>query len=185
MSKIYPGKIIGQVYAYKPGKGVYVSDDNIISSICGHIEIENLSGEEIINVIPNKSSKSVYKPEVGDEVYCRITKIFKQFTNCEIIATKTNKIYPINASINSENVKPDFKDFDMFDCFTPGDIVLGKIISTDSTNSVFISTTDINHGVVLAKSLLSSNLMMPVTLDKMLCLDSMVYESRKVAKPEL
>ena len=133
-----------------------------------------------------KSQSINYIPKIGDDVYCRVTKVTKYFTNCEIIATNSQKVNsPISASIRKEGVKDDFKEFDMFECFIPGDIIFAKIISTEMTNAIYISTTDLNYGVVFAKSLLSNELMMPVSFDKMLCLDSGLYEKRKVAKPNI
>ena len=184
MSKAYPGKLLCQIYNYSLGEGVYKKDDNIFSSLVGEIIINNNFSPPQISVI-NKDSY-YYKPVIGEEVYCKIAKVTRFYSNCEIIATKTKKLpNPIQASIRSENVKNDFKDFDMFDCFNPGDIIFAKIISTDLTNVIFLSTIDINHGVVFGRSLLSDNLMMPISFDKMMCLDSGTYEKRKVAKPEI
>lgn len=184
MSKAYPGKVIGKIYNYAIGEGVYRKEDNLISSLMGEICVDNTVNPPIISV--TRSKETSYKPKIGDEVYCKITKVTKNFSNCDIIATKEFLIgIPISATIRSENVKNDFKDFDMFDCYKPGDVILARIISTDLTNLILLSTMDVNHGVVFGRSLLSENLMMPITFDKMLCIDSGIFEKRKVAKPQI
>jgi exosome complex RNA-binding protein Csl4 len=105
---------------------------------------------------------------------------------CEIVALKTKAIrLPIMGLIKAENVKNDFKDFDIFDMFVPGDIVFCKVISIDQTNFVYLSTADVNYGVVFARSPMTKNIMMPVSFDKMICLDTRIQESRKVAKPNI
>ncbi len=184
MSKAYPGKVIGKIYNYSLGEGVYRKDDNIIASLKGEVIVDTNVNPPKISV--SRSKETSYKPKIGDEVYCKVTKVTKNFSNCDIIATKEYLIgIPISATIRSESVKNDFKDFDMFDCFKPGDVILAKIISTDLTNLILLSTVDVDHGVVFGRSLLSENLMMPISFDKMLCMDSGIYERRKVAKPQL
>ena len=184
MNKVFPGKLLGQIYNFSLGKGVYKKDDNIFSSLSGEVVLDESSIPPMISVV-NKN-KIEYKPRINDEVYCKITKVTKHYSNCEILATKSKKLENIiQATIRSESVKNDFKDFDMFDCFCPGDIILAKVISTDLTNIVFVSTTEINHGVVFGRSLLSDNLMMPVSFENMLCMDSGITEKRKVAKPAI
>ena len=102
----------------------------------------------------------------------------------DIMTLKNKPIkVPIVGLIKYENVKTDFKEFELFDCFVPGDIVLCKVISIDQTNYIYLSTQDINYGVVFARSPLSGNIMLPISLDKMMCLDTKLVENRKVAKP--
>ena len=72
----------------------------------------------------------------------------------------------------------------MFDCFVPGDIIIGKIIAIDQSQYIYVSVSDINKGVVFAKSKLSNELMMPVSWEFMEDLYTNVREKRKVAKPD-
>lgn len=184
MDKTYPGKFLGHIYNYSLGEGVYRKEDNIFSSILGEILIDNDVKPPKISVI--KRGLSAYKPKVGDQVYCKVQRVNKYNVFCDIIATKDYKLQSsIQAIIKSENVKGDFKEFDIFDCYVPGDIILAKIITTDLTNSIYLSTTAVDHGVVFAKSPITDGLMMPVSFDKMLCVDSGIYEARKVAKPKI
>lgn len=182
--KAYPGLFLGYAYDFTLGDtGVYRKEDKIIASTSGEIVIDRSFNPPKIFV---KNELSEYIPKIGDEVYAKVTKVSKNATTCEILALKSKPIrIPIVGLIKSENVKSDFRDFDMFDCFMPGDIVLCKVISIDQTNFVYLSTQDPNHGVVFARSPLTKNIMMPISFDKMICLDTKLQESRKVAKPNV
>lgn len=180
--KAYPGKFLGYAYDYSTGEtGVYRKDDKIFASVSGEIVINTNSTPPKISV---KNELSEYIPKIGDEVYVRITKVTKNVAMNEILSLK-NKIIrtSITGLIKYENVKGDYKDFDMFESFTPGDIVFCKVISIDQTNYIYLSTVEPQYGVVFARSPLTKNLMMPISYEKMMCLDTKMTETRKVAKP--
>jgi exosome complex component CSL4 len=180
--KAYPGKFLGYAYDYSVGdSGIYRKEDKIFASTSGEIIIDQ-------NCIPPKISVknelTEYIPKLGDEVYGKITKVTKNVSIVEILALKNKPIrIPIMGLIKYENVKSDFKDFDMFECFVPGDIIFCKVISIDQTNYIYLSTQDSQYGVVFARSPLTKNIMIPLTFDKMMCLDTKLQENRKVAKP--
>jgi len=180
--KAYPGMLLGYTYNFALGdKGVYRKDDRIYASLSGEVNIDENSMPPKISV---KNEAKEYMPKIGDEVYIKVTKVTKNVCMGDIIAIKTKPIrVPIVGLIKYENVKKDFKDFDMFDCFCCEDIVLSKVISIDSSNYIYLSTQDANHGVVFGRSNITNNLMMPISFEKMMCLDTRVQENRKVAKP--
>jgi exosome complex RNA-binding protein Csl4 len=184
VKKGYPGMFLGYAYDFSVGEsGVYRKDDKLFASVAGEITIDRHCSPPKISV---KNEHSEYIPKIGDEVYAKVVKVARLVATCEIVALKTKAIrLPIMALIKSENVKNDFKDFDMFDMFVPGDIVFCKVISIDQTNFVYLSTADVNYGVVFARSPMTKNIMMPVSFDKMICLDTRIQESRKVAKPNI
>lgn len=181
--KAYPGKFLGYVYDYSLGDtGVYRKDDKIFSSISGEININTAFTPPKVSV---KNESLEYIPKIGDEVYIRITKVTKNVAMAEIVSLKHKPIrIPIMGLIKYENVKGDFRDFDMFESFTPGDIVFCKVISIDQTNYIYLSTADSSYGVVFARSPITKNLMMPISFEKMKCLDTQIEETRKVAKPD-
>ncbi len=180
--RAYPGMFLGYIYEYSTGtSGVYKKDDKLFSSITGDIVIDKNHTPPKIEV---KNESTQYIPKIGDEVYVRITKVSKNAATGEILSSKTKPIKnPITGLIKSENVKNDYREFDMFDCFVPGDIVLSKVISIDQTNFIYLSTNDPHLGVVFAWSPITKNIMMPISFDKMVCLDTKIEERRKVAKP--
>lgn len=182
--KAYPGMFLGYAYDYSVGEmGVYRKDDKLIASLSGEISINNNCSPPKISI---KSNTYEYIPKLGDEVYGKVLKVMKSGVTVEILSTKLKPLrLPILGTIKSENVKQDYKEFDIFDCFVPGDIVLTKIISIDQTNYIYLSTSDSNLGVVFARSSLTKNIMMPITFDKMMCMETKIINSRKVAKPNV
>ena len=178
----YPGLLLGYTYNYALGdRGVYRKEDKIYASLSGEIVIDNNSMPPKISV---KNESKEYMPKIGDEVYMKVTKVTKNVTMGDIIALKNKPIrVPIVGLIKYENVKKDYKDFDMFDCYCCGDVIFCKVISIDQSNYIYLSTQENNYGVVFGRSNITNNLMMPVAFDKMLCLDTKIHELRKVAKP--
>jgi exosome complex component CSL4 len=180
--KAHPGMFIGYAYDYSTGDtGVYRKDDKIFASISGEIIIDNSFTPPKISI---KNELSEYIPKIGDEVYLKVKKVTRNSVIGDILALKNKPIrIPLMGLIKSENVKSDYKDFDITECFIPGDIVFCKIISIDQTNYIYLSTQDLRYGVVFARSPLTGNIMMPISYDKMMCMDTKIIESRKVAKP--
>ncbi len=182
--KVIPGQILGKKQDFEIGeRGVFQKEDKLYSSLSGKLKITQKDNKTILSV--ESFSNNSYIPHEGDEIYAKITNIQGSFAYCEIFATKEKLITPLQGIIKHEHVKDDYKDFDIYDCFLPGDIILGKIISIDQSNYIYISTRDKYHGVVFAKSKISNEIMMPIRFDKMQCLYTNVFEERKVAIPEL
>ena len=162
-------------------EGVYKKEDKIFASISGEIIINTSFKPSKISV---KNQLSEYLPKINDELYLKVTKVTKTIVIGEILATKDKVIRaPIMGLIKSDNLKQDFKEIDLFECYVPGDIVFCKVLSIDQTNYVYLSTSEPIYGVVFARSPLTKNLMLPVNYEKMMCLDTNLKENRKVAKP--
>ena len=179
--KVFPGSFLGYIYEYTKGEsGVYQKDDKLYSSLCRTKKISNETIPPTINVL---NERSEYLPVVGDVVYAKITKVQKNQAICEIFANNSKIIRSAEGIIKHEDVKDDYKDFDMFDCFVPGDIVVAKIKSVDSSNYVYLTSAEVDKGVVFSRSTLSGDLMMPVSCEMMECLETHMREKRKVAKP--
>ena len=182
--KVIPGQILGKKQDFEIGeRGVFQKEDKLYSSLSGILKITQKDNKTILSV--ESFSNNSYIPHEGDEIYAKITNIQGSFAYCEIFATKEKLITPLQGIIKHEHVKDDYKDFDIYDCFLPGDIILGKIISIVQSNYIYISTRDKYHGVVFAKSKISNEIMMPIRFDMMQCLYTNVFEERKVAIPEL
>ena len=117
--KAYPGKFLGYVYEYSLGdSGVYRKEDKIFASISGEVTIDQNFTPHKIFV---KNENTEYIPKINDEVYVKITKVTKNLAMAEIVALKSKAIrIPIVGLIKYENVKTEYKGFDMFDCFVPG-----------------------------------------------------------------
>ena len=183
--KVYPGKFLGYMYDYEIGeRGIFQKEDKLYASLTGKLILSKLKNGKISLSVESTSNKS-YNPHEGDEVYAKIKNIQGSFAFCEIFATKTQLITPLQGLIKHEYIKDDYKDFDIFNCFLPGDIIFGKIISIDQSKYIYISTKEKEYGVVFAKSQVSNEIMMPISLSKMQCLCTNNIEERKVAMPKL
>ena len=182
--KVTPGKFLGYIYDFEIGeRGIFQKEDKLYSSLSGKLKITQKDNKNYISIESNSNNN--YIPHEGDIVYAKITNIQGSFAFCEIFATKENLITPLQGIIKHEHIKDDYKDFDIYDCFLPGDIILGEIISIDQSNYIYITTRNKYHGVVFAKSKISNEIMMPISFDKMQCLYTNCFEQRKVAIPDL
>ena len=183
--KVTPGSFLGYIYDYEVGeRGVFIKDDKLYSSLSGRLKFTPTKDNKISLSVESTSNNN-YIPHEGDEIYARIKNIQSSFAYCEIFATKDKLISPLQGIIKHEHIKDEYKDFDVYDCFLPGDIILGRIISIDESKYIYITTKDKNHGVVFAKSQISNEIMMPINLDEMQCLYTNQVEKRKVAKPDI
>ena len=182
--KVTPGQFLGYIYNYEIGeRGIFQKEDKLYSSLTGILKLTQKKDKIMLSV--ESSSNNNYIPHEDDEIYAKITNIQGSFAYCEIFAAKGKLIAPLQGIIKHEHIKDEYKEFDIYDCFLPGDIILGKIISIDQSNYIYVSTRDKSHGVVFAKSNISNEIMMPISFDKMQCLYTNNVELRKVAKPEL
>ena len=66
--------------------------------------------------------------------------------------------------------------------FRPGDIVLAKVVSLGDARAYYLSSVDVELGVVLARSG-EGGIMQPISFCEMECPISKMREPRKVAKP--
>lgn len=180
--KVFPGQFLGYIYDYAKGEnGIFQKEDRLYASLTGKVKIDHKTVPPTLSII-NKLNETQIKP--NDEVYARILKVQKTQATCEIFANKNEIVRTVQGLIKHENIKKDFKDFDIFSCLVPGDIVFAKVISVDQSNYIYLSIAEAKFGVVFAKSQLSGELMMPVSFEQMECLETHTRESRKVAKPD-
>ena len=181
--KVYPGSFLGYIHEYTIGPtGVFSKNNKLYSSLYGEVCINDETNPPTISV---SNGGSAYLPKVNDDVYAKITKVQKTQAICEIFANSKGLIRTMQGIIKHENIKNDYKDFDIFDCLVPGDIILGRILAVDKSNYIYVKISDTDNGVIFAKSQLSGNLMMPMSSLEMECLETHDREKRKVAKPNI
>lgn len=158
---------------YDPCGGCFVEEgsDRIRASIAGKLAIEEELGTEhesrfrvsVSSARSQVASETVI--DVGDKVTCRVVRISMNQANLEIISVGD---CPLQQSakgiIRREDVRlSDIEKLIMSDCFRPGDILRGVIISLGDSRQYYVSTSDADHGVLYAKSLTTGNLMDPVS----------------------
>ena len=182
--KVSPGQFLGYIYEYEIGEsGIFQKEDKLYSSLSGNLSITQSKNDKLVLSV-EYNTNSGYIPHQGDEVYAKIKNIQGSFAFCEIFATKQKLISPLQGIIKHEHIKDSIKDFDIYDCFLPGDVILGRIIAIDQSKYIYITTKEKNHGVIFAKSQISNEIMMPISLNKLQCLYTNEIEERKVAIPD-
>mmetsp|Transcript_14533 Transcript_14533/g.21478 ORF Transcript_14533/g.21478 Transcript_14533/m.21478 type:complete len:136 (+) Transcript_14533:816-1223(+) len=87
-------------------------------------------------------------------------------------------------AIRREDVKSNAsEDVSMYDCFRPGDIILARVLSLGDARRYFLSTAEVELGVMKAVCRSSGMVMEPISFKEMQCPESKVKEFRKCAGP--
>ena len=156
-----------------PCGGCFVEEGShrIRASIAGKVLIEEELGTEqesrfrvsVSSARNQMASETVI--DVGDKVTCRVVRLSMNQANLEIISVGD---CPLQQSpkgiIRREDVRlSDIEKLIMSECFRPGDILRGVIISLGDSRQYYVSTSDADHGVLYAKSLITGNLMDPLS----------------------
>ena len=69
------------------------------------------------------------------------------------------------------------------DCFRPGDIIRAQVISLGDSRQYYLSTADVEFGVILAKCESTGDILLPHSWKEMENPKTKLREMRKVAKP--
>ncbi|KAH7818546.1 putative 3'-5' exoribonuclease [Monocercomonoides exilis] len=188
MSSIYiPGQKLGSIRTYESGPGTYVRGDCIFASVSGVLEETTSAsgfGKKKVQIIRKKDSLLV--PQIGSIVLTRVTKINTRFATCMILSIDETVLPdPFPAIIRKQDVrKTEIDKVEIWNCFRPGDLVRCKVISLGDTRSYFLSTAEIDLGVVYATSI-AGEVMYPISWEEMECPKTKMREHRKVAKIRL
>ena len=124
-------------------------------------------------------------PAVGDLVTCRIKKISPRLANVDILCVGSAALGEACAGlIRREDVNsPSAREpMEMHCAFRPGDILIAKVVSLGDARAYYLSSADVELGVVLARSS-EGGIMKPISFCEMECPISKTREMRKVAKP--
>lgn len=103
--------------------------------------------------------------DVGDKVICRVVRITMHQANVEIISVGDCPLQQFpKGIIRREDVRlTEVEKLVMHECYRPGDIVRGVIISLGDSRQYYLSTSEVELGVLYAKSQATGNLMTPVS----------------------
>jgi len=188
---------------YQPGMGTYVLHGYIYSSLVGHLRlISSPAGqaEEKITVQVDArerggagpilgpdapSSGSLLVPKLGDVVTCRVLSVNPRFAKMQILCVHQTVLKDaFRCQLRKEDVRANEKDrVEMYKCFRPTDIVLARVLSYGEASSGYLVTTAENEfGVVIARSELSGEKMVPISWTEMQCPKTFNKENRKIAK---
>ena len=160
MSTIFPGDELHKNYIGEDG--MFLKDGISIATIAGKMNLDN----NRINIQPffeDISSKQVIK--VGSIIMGQVVKINMNQVNVEIVGLGEQVLKETSKGlIRREDIKQSEIDTLIIrDCFRPGDIIYGQVISLGDTKQYYLSTAAPNLGVVLAKCQANGNIMKPLS----------------------
>ncbi|MCL4144772.1 UNVERIFIED_CONTAM: hypothetical protein GTU68_013034 [Idotea baltica] len=128
-----------------------------------------------------RGSESSVMPEVGSIVTCRVLGVNPAQASMSILAVGEQMLHtPFQGTLKKPNVRQHQIDaVEMYNCYRPFDIVLGKVLSLGGTRSYEISTAANELGVVTARCE-EGHALVPDSWTTMKCVCR--TEKRKVAK---
>lgn len=123
-------------------------------------------------------------PIPGDIVTCRIQVINYRFAKCLIIGIGDVVLSRhLKGILRKEDVRAADKDrVEMYKCYRPGDIILAKVLPQTELHTYQLTTAENELGVVVAKFRGQDLPMIPISWTEMQCPNTLVKESRKVAR---
>lgn len=181
---VAPGDRLGAADALTAGEGCYVWGSHIRASLAGVVSRDETQQPPVVSVTRRGAATSSIVPAVGDHVTCRIVRINTRQAQLEIVCVGGTALRePLGGLIRREDVRDYDRDgVQVYKCFRPGDVVLGRVISLGDSRFYFVTTADPPLGVVFARSA-EGHTMVPVSHEEVLCPVTKTREWRKVAKP--
>jgi exosome complex component RRP4 len=127
---VIPGQILGDMPAFKPGRGTFVENKKIYAERLGVMTIQ----DNFINVIPLKGR---YEPIVGDVVIGVVEEASTSNWMVDI-----NAPYPALLHVHEVPWEIEFADTEKY--LNTGDAILAKVLSVDESKKLQITLNDRN-----------------------------------------
>ncbi|KAL1598549.1 exosome 3'-_5 exonuclease subunit ski4 (Csl4) [Nothophoma quercina] len=198
-----PGQLLGSAEKYFPGPGTHIHESQIYASIAGPVvtsptpktttqtkpspllSIQRPATSTDPGILGTGSGGGgTILPEVGSTVLALITRLGPRFATCEILVI--NNIVcreSFQGQIRREDIRATEKDkIKMEESFRVGDLVRGTVISLGDQSNYYVSTSENEFGVVMARSE-EGRLMYPVSWKEFRDPVTGRGEARKAAKP--
>ena len=123
-------------------------------------------------------NRNLVLPTIGSIVTCTVSSIHPRMARVEIALLRGT----FKGQIRVQDVRAtEIDTVKITDSFRPGDIVVARVISLGDARSYYLSTAEVELGVVSGISTDGSPLV-PVSWCEMHCVDTGLCEKRKVAK---
>ena len=127
---VIPGQILGDIPAFKPGRGTFVENKKIYAERLGVLNIQ----DNFINVIPLKGR---YEPIVDDFVIGVVEEASTSNWMVDI-----NAPYPALLHVHEVPWEIEFADTEKY--LNTGDAILAKVLSVDESKKLQITLNDRN-----------------------------------------
>lgn len=196
-----PGAVLGPISSYNPGAGTHVHNNNIVSSLMGHVtltpaskpagpakRLNKLTSKEASNLgtisVARHGRRREVLPDVGNVVLTRVLRLMPkqaivtiQQVGETVLQTEWQGV------IRVQDVRATEKDkVKIHESFKPGDIVKAQVISLGDQANYYLSTASNELGVIMATSE-AGNDMVPISWKEYRDPETGATELRKVAKP--
>lgn len=209
VDRVVPGQSLGMVTDFVPGPGTFDREGVIHASLLGFKRILAPSSGQEENVKPTlsvvSSGPAQPTPKVGSIVLGQVTKMTSKFASVTLqVVDGIQAPLPSYGLLRTQDIRSNDRDnVIIYECVRPGDLIRAKVISLGDSKSFYLSTADIDLGVVFAnssagvftlfyafrykglliQSIISGHPMVPVSWEEMICPVTRQLEKRKCAKP--
>lgn len=168
----FPGdQLAPNDHTQREGRGIYECNGKFYSSLSSKY---------------SKSNQANLVPTPGDRVICQVLRISSKQATVQILSAESHCFYPLHyrGVVRQQDVRDVDRDKTLvYKSFRPGDIVVAEILGIGEASQGFLlSTAKENLGVIVAKSIQSGGLMVPVSWDQMQCPVTKHTEPRKCAR---
>ncbi|ELT98810.1 hypothetical protein CAPTEDRAFT_21100 [Capitella teleta] len=170
---------------HQNGVGTFTVAGFIYSSLAGFRQDVLLPDGKIQVKVTSCSKTQGTVPEVGSLVTARILSMNPRFCKCSILSVDGIVLHEaFRGTIRREDIRATEKDkVEVYKSFRPGDIILAKVLMIGEGLMYLLTTAENELGVVVATSEAGCS-MVPVSWCEMQCPETMIRESRKVAKAQ-
>ena len=153
------------------------------ASVSGRADID-ASGCSFVRQTKKRLTTAAPLPAIGDMVTCRVNKINPRQASVDVLCVGGDALSEAcPALIRREDVRPgELEPVEVYRSFRPGDIVLARVLSLGDARAYYLTSSEPELGVVLARSA-EGMVMKPVSYCEMECPVTKSREPRKVAKP--
>lgn len=197
-----PGQLLGSADKYLPGPGTHMHESQVYASIAGPVlttptpkttqtkpspllSIQRPSPSTDPGILGTGSGGGgTILPEVNSVVLALITRLGPRFATCEILVIDSTVCREsFQGQIRREDIRATEKDkIKTEESFRVGDLVRGTVISLGDQSNYYVSTSENEFGVVMARSD-EGRLMYPVSWREFRDPVTGRAELRKAAKP--
>jgi exosome complex component CSL4 len=177
-----PGESICPLGEKTSGRGTYVDGGDIKASIVGQLCL-NQTEVRLLSLYHEEDQPEL---KVGSLILCRVSRIREDRALLKILKVD-GKCFNGNLEgvLKKQNIRlHEIDRIRMDESFRPGDVVLARMISLGDSRTVLLSTAEDNLGVLFAVNGESGRLMVPISFDEMLCLETGLREKRVAARPD-
>ena len=181
---VTPGEPLGSAGTYQPGTGTHLLDGTIYASVTGlrrTLPSPSPSVLPLLSVLSHQPPSPV--PQPSDVVLARVTKINPRYASLSIVcigSVLVAEAFP--GIIRQRDIRAfDIDNADVGRSYRPGDLVKARVLSLGDARSHFLTTAEVELGVVEAISA-AGGPMKPLSYERMECTVTGVKEQRKVAK---